>query len=402
MDSLSTEAWLFIAYLLFGPLFWGAFGFLLAAGRRRMNLLKSPVPAVPDPAPLVTILIPAKDEGERIRACIRSALDQNYPRVEVIAIDDRSVDCTGAVMDEMAAADDRLRVVHIQPGSLPDGWTGKCNAMHTAVRDARGEWLLFVDSDVILKPDALSSCLGVAIRKSFDLLSLVPALESHTFWEGNLVPLAGAAMSVLFVVAVTNNSDFPGIAWANGQFMLFRREAYEKVGGHACVRDQFCEDVVIARTMKAQGLRPRVSWGADAAAVRMYSSLPQIIRGWGRIFFASDTGRMWRILLGIVSLFVCGYSAFAALGWGFLRLLHPDSSALFNGTAWLIAGGIHWILMTLFIGILYTWTHNSRWNALTFPVTALLLLAIFFKALHLCLTGRLVWRGTAYSRKVAA
>ncbi len=121
---------------------------------------------MPSPPPRVTILVPAKDEGERIRDCLASALGQDYPNFGVVAVDDRSTDRTGAIMEEMAAGDSRLKVVHIREGELPEGWTGKNNALRRAVAQADGEWLLFFDSDVVLETDALRATLSAAVGGS--------------------------------------------------------------------------------------------------------------------------------------------------------------------------------------------------------------------------------------------
>src|SRR3989440_2082776 len=231
---------LFILYVLVGPAAWALFFIALLRGRQRLSLLHRRAGQAVTGSPRVTILIPAKDEGERIRACIESALGQKYANFSVIAIDDRSTDRTGAVMDELAAKHPNLRVVHIRDGSLPAGWTGKCNALHSAVKHADGEWLLFVDSDVILKPDALPVTLSLAVERDYDLLSLLPRIESGGFWEGVLVPLCGAAINALYMTALTN-ADHRKPAFANGQFLLVRRSAYEAIGGHERVKDQFTE-----------------------------------------------------------------------------------------------------------------------------------------------------------------
>lgn len=264
-------------YLLLGPVTWGLFAFGMFKGRGRMMLLNRPAMALPQNPPHVTILIPAKDEGERIRDCINSALSQDYPDFDVIAIDDRSTDVTGRIMDELAAGDSRLRVNHIMEGTLPANWTGKCNALHTTVHQASGSWLLFVDSDVVLQPDVLRATIATAVDRKFDLVSLLPALEGHTFWENLIVPLAGCAVSTMYLVAFTNSPEMPKTAFANGQYLCIRRDVYAAIGGHEIVRDRFCEDVEMARILKARGYRPRISWGADFAAVRMYSSLLSLI-----------------------------------------------------------------------------------------------------------------------------
>jgi hypothetical protein len=402
---------LFLAYLLLGPLAWLAYGLIIYAGRRRMLLLKRPVDSLPADPPKVTILIPAKDEGERIRSCIGSALAQDYPNFNVIAIDDRSTDNTGAVMDDMAAKDANLKAFH-NTVAPPPGWTGKNNALHQGVKHADGDWLLFVDSDVVLERDALSASMGVVLRKKFDLISLLPRLESHSTWEGLLVPLCGSVASSIYLIALTNNNlDFwRNTAFANGQFLMISRAAYDAIGGHETVRDRYCEDVEIARLMKTRGLRPRVSWGNDFCSVRMYSSLESIFKGWGRIFYAGRNGSPWRVLAAAAAVVFCCFSAYAALAWGLVRLASPATLSLSYywgqwtvsaAAAWLTASLGHLVLFMYVLGVMYRWTGNRRRNALLFPVAGSMLLAIFFKALKMCVTKKVEWRGTNYSHVMA-
>lgn len=393
------EYGVFVLYLLAGPVVWVFFGVAMFAGRRRMSLVGRAVDGfeISDP-PRVSILIPAKDEGRRIADCLASALGQNYPNFHVIAINDRSRDDTGRVMDELAAKNANLSVVHIRDGELPPGWTGKCNALQRAVAQADGQWLLFVDSDVVLSNDALSATLAVGIEKKCDLVTLLPRLESGGFWEELIVPLAGGACSALYLVALTNNDHRPATAFANGQYLLIRRDTYDAMGGHHRVRDRFCEDVEMARYLKANGKRVRISWGAELAAVRMYSSLRGIVRGWSRNFFAGSLGRPWRILLGLLFLLLCSFSAYAAGAWGFYRLFNPVNT--YGACGWLSAGVIHLGIMTVVLGIMYRWTGNPPALALAFPLGGGVLAGIFVRSLWMCVTGRVEWRGTRYTHRM--
>ncbi len=262
---------------------WLAIGFAAYKGRKKMRLIRRPGMELPKPAPKVTVLIPAKDEGARIRACIESALGQDYPDFEVITVNDRSSDDTGRVMDEMAKANPRLRVIHIKDGELREGWTGKNNALHTAVSHASGEWYLFVDSDVILQPDALRTALAFSAAKNVALFSLFPKLESHTIWESLTVPLAGTAVSILYLVAMTNNDHWPG-AFANGQFLLFNADAYNAIGGHAAVRTRFCEDVEFARLVKPMKRRCGLPGGRNLRRCGCRTRC-RVFCGGGRGFF---------------------------------------------------------------------------------------------------------------------
>lgn len=397
-----AELLLLTTYVLLGVFAWGVYGFAIWWGREKMLLMKRPPhPITVSPFPSVTLFIPAKDEGERIRSCIQSALDQDYPQMHVVAIDDRSSDQTGAVMDEMAAANPRLQVLHITQAPAP-GWTGKNNALYTAAKDAMSDWLLFVDSDVVLQPDALTTAMSVTLRKQFDLLSLLPRLESHTLWESLLVPLAGSAASSLYLIALTNSANYTGPPFANGQFLLINRASYTAIGGHATVRDRFCEDVEIATLLKNGGMRPRVSWGNDFASVRMYDSLPNIIRGWSRIFYSARVGSPHTALAGIAFLLCCCFTAYPALAWGLYGLLRPSGvSHPHLALVWLTASVVHLVMMTYFVGQMYLFSGNLRRNAFLFPLGGTLLMYIFAKALKMCITKKVEWRGTAYSHTMA-
>lgn len=392
-----TEIALFALYLFVGPVFWILFAIGSGSSRRRMLLVLKERGPLPQPPPSVTIIIPAKDEEGRILQCLASALAQDYPQLKVLAVNDRSSDGTGRIMDKIAAADDRIKVLHIT--DLPDGWTGKNNALHQAVQRVDSEWLLFIDSDVILQPDALSKTLQVAIGRRYDMLSLILKSETLGFWETVLVPLASAAFGSAYMMGLSN-SQSNNYFFGNGQFMLINREIYDRIGGHESVKAQYNEDMALARIMKLSGLRARIFWGTNLGSVRMYDSLATIMRGWSRIFFGSSSGSPWRILI-LMGVIVLGcFSAYAALGWGVYRVLHP---AEFPGAAgWLLAAALHLGLMTILIGNIYRWMGNRASYAASFFITAWFLLAVLARAMWMCLTRRVDWRGTTYSHEIRA
>lgn len=383
-------------YLLAGPVLGGAFLFALIKGRKRMMLMRRIEHRTFDSsnADTVSIIIPARNEQERIADCLRSALAQNYPAIEVIAVNDRSTDGTGQAMDAVAAdAGGRLKVIHLRDDP-PSGWTGKCRAVHMGVGHAKGQWLLFVDSDVVLQPGALPATMSLAIAKKAGLVSLMPKLECHSFWEELLIPLSGCMLNLVHLAALTNNDHHPA-AFANGQYMLFRRGMYESIGGHAAVGDRFCEDIAFAQIAKGAGHRIRVSWGADLAAVRMYDSLAAIRRGWSRIFFAAGMGRPGRIVLGMALVLFGWYSGIAALAWGVFRDAEPVS---LDG-AWVIAAMVHLSLLAGSLGMVYSWSGNRRWMGLAWPLGAAMLLGILVRSLVMCLTGKVEWRGMQYQHR---
>jgi len=382
-------------YVLVGPVAWLLFAFVMVKGRKRMQIMVRPAPALPQPPPKVSILLPAKDEAGQIEQCVRSILSQDYPNFELVVVDDRSTDGTGEILDRMAREDARVRAVHLTHTALPPGWGGKSYALHGGLPHADGKWLLFVDADVELQPDVLSGALAIATARQFDLLSLLPRFVGDTFWEQLLQPLAGAATSAMFLIALTN-TNASSVAFANGQFLLVRKDVYDAIGGHEAIRGTLSEDVALARKLKSAGYRPRLSWADDWATVRMYPSFSSIYRGWGRNFFVGSLGKPWRILAAIAFVLCCCFSAYAAIAWGIYRNANPIDA--WGGWGWIITGVAHLVIMTSVLAVMYYWSRNPWWNALLFPLGATVLLAIFAKSLMICATGRVEWRGTSYSR----
>ena len=156
--------------------------------------------------------------------------------------------------------------------------------------------------------------------------------------------------------------------------------------------------MTLARLMKQSGLRPRMAWGTDYGSVRMYDSLPTIMKGWSRIFFGSSSGSPWRSVAVMFFIVIGCYSALFAAAWGTHRLGHPIG--IRYGILWLAAAAIHWILMTTQIGIIYRWMGARAIYATTFFVTGLFVLAILARAVWMCVTGRVHWRGTSYSHQI--
>jgi len=431
---LWLEYLLFALYVILGPCTWGFMILAMFEGRRRMTLLlpegatvgreEKPVRWI-EPAPRVTVIVPAKDEAGRIEACIRAILAQDYPDLRVVAADDRSSDGTGEILDRVAKEDARLTVVHLVEADLEAGWLGKSHALRwgfergVATRtDLRGvepatrpsdgiqkclphqtkqaEYLLFHDSDLrITDPQTLRQCVMAAQRSEAAILSALPALESGSFIEGLILPLGGMISSAYNAVALTNVDGFKSIAYANGQFMMTRRDVYEAIGGHAAVKGRYCEDVAMARIVKTErGGRLRVAWGAGHATVRMYDSLGAVVRGLSRIFADTRGRRPWPMLAGIGFLLCCAMSLYLAIGWTAHRFAHPTTA--YGHWGWLIACIFHFGTMTVQLAITYAWSRNRWWYALLLPLAGAVLIVIYIRALVLAARGTFMWRGTRF------
>jgi chlorobactene glucosyltransferase len=226
----------------------------------------------PAPDASVTVIVPARNEGANIAACLNSILSQNISRdrLRVIVVDDASTDGTDAIVAAIAKRD--ARVTLIRARELPSGWTGKCNACWLGAKQApqNSDWLCFVDADMRLHPSLLASALEAADRRQLDLLSLAPRHDLKSFAERLILSCGHYLLAFsqnLKRIQATESQD----AVATGQFMLFRRPAYEAAGGHAAVRGAICEDIEIARLLKRCGGRVQLLDGSALLATRMYT-----------------------------------------------------------------------------------------------------------------------------------
>ncbi len=230
----------------------------------------------PNPAlrrPLVSVIVPARNEEACLGACLESLVAQAGVEFEIIVADDGSTDRTRQIAQSFPG----VRVM--APGPLPLGWSGKSNALAAAAREARGEWLLFTDADTVHVPGSLARSLAEAKQRGAALLSYSPEQEVHGFWEKAVMPVIFAELASTYRPSEVSDPASPSAA-ANGQYLLVSREAYEAVGGHAAVATSLLEDVALARAVKQSGRRIFFRYGGDAVRTRMYRSFAELREGW--------------------------------------------------------------------------------------------------------------------------
>lgn len=223
--------------------------------------------------PVVSVIIPARNEEVCLGSCLSSIIAQTAIDFEVIVVDDHSTDRTR----EIAASLPEVRVV--EAGPLPDGWTGKNNAVVTGARQGRGEWLLFTDADTVHLPGSLARALAEARENDVALLSYSPEQIAVTFWELAVLPAVFAELAHQYPLTEVSDPNSPKAA-ANGQYVLVKRDAYDAVGGHAAVATDILEDVALARAVKSSGRKIRFRYAADAVRTRMYRNYRQLRDGW--------------------------------------------------------------------------------------------------------------------------
>lgn len=249
---------------------------LLYVRLRPRERIYSDVHDVPSEAhPLVSIIIPARNEESTLPSLLASLKQIQYPRVEIIVVDDQSTDATATLAEEFA-------VTLVRGQERPAGWRGKQWACHQGAAIARGDYLLFTDADTQHYHDSLGRILDFQRQLHLDLTSAIPYHANPTFWEQCLGPFH------LLLMSVTNPYGIPQRRklFAVGQYLLFKRSAYQAIGGHSAVRDRWVEDLPLANLCLESGLRYGVYPKAEIFAVRMYANFAEFIAGWRRNFRA--------------------------------------------------------------------------------------------------------------------
>lgn len=225
---------------------------------------------------MVSAIIPARNEEASIARAVESVAAQ--PEVgEVIVVNDQSTDRTGEILAELAARIPRLRV--LATGALPSGWTGKNYALSIGAASATGDWLLFTDADTYHLPGSTRRALNDADTHDAALVSYSPEQEMETFWEKALIPVIFCQLASKYSFARVNDPNLNDAA-ANGQFLMIRRDVYERVGGHAAVAPQILEDVALAEIIKNAGARIYFTAPIGIVRTRMYRSFPAMWEGW--------------------------------------------------------------------------------------------------------------------------
>jgi chlorobactene glucosyltransferase len=245
----------------------------------------------PPTFPRVSLLVPARNEARSIEGCVRGLLAQDYPALEVIILDDESTDDTGEILKRLTTEDARLRVIHGQP--LPPGWLGKNWACQQLSQAASGEYLLFTDADTCHDPLMLHDSIAAALATNADLLSGMPHQEVKTWSEQLLVPILAWSFMAFIPIALAERVRAAFLSVSIGQFLLFRRSAYDQIQGHESVRDKVVEDFELARKIKKAGLQWRFVDATPRIHCRMYHNFREVFNGlsknlyvvFGNIFF---------------------------------------------------------------------------------------------------------------------
>jgi len=365
----------FASVLLAAPWVLGPIAAIARASRSRS--LDDERAEPPHDAPLVSIVIPARNEARNIAPCVESALASSDPRLEVIVVDDHSTDETGAIAASIAARDPRIRV--IVPPPLPNDWFGKQWACATGAAKTRGTVIGFLDADTRQAPDLVTRVVNAMATRNADLISVAGTQEMGSFWERLVQPqVFGILLQRYGSTEHVNRSRFASSKIANGQCLWVRREAYDAVGGHGAVRHKVAEDLAMAQHWFRAGRTVSLVLGMDQLSTRMYTTLRELIEGWGKNVFAGGRDAMpcgalgrviFPLLLVTPSLFQLVPPIVLALGLAGVL----GSAALMWAAIATGANLVWWALV-------YLWLRASPAYALLHPLGAVMLLYITLRA----------------------
>jgi glycosyltransferase involved in cell wall biosynthesis len=329
------------------------------------------------PCPTVSVIVPARNEEACLGDCLHSLATQSGVAFEIIVVDDQSTDRTR----EIAMSFPEVRVIEAAP--LPDGWTGKNNAVTIGACQARGEWLLFTDADTVHLPGSLAAALKEAQDNGAELLSYSPEQIAVTFWEMAILPVVFAELARQYSPSKVSDPASP-IAAANGQYILIRRGTYEAVGGHAAIAGNILEDVALARAVKTSGRKIRFRYAADRVRTRMYRNYAQLRDGWTKNLALLFPNPGW---LAVKSLLLWGFP-WAVL---FMRI-----AGVLENPSWDAVIGFGFILLPIRISRANFLLQKTLLGALFgMPMFAYLLLRS--KRAHS--NGNVTWKGRTYGPK---
>jgi chlorobactene glucosyltransferase len=330
----------------------------------------------PSQFPLVSVLIPARDEGDIIRETVKCWLSVIYPNHEVLILDDQSSDDTASIALTVASGDPRVRI--LQGAPLPDGWKGKNWACHQFVQAARGDILIFTDADVRWEPQALTALVAEMIVSRADLFTVWPTQITETLAERLVVPLMGFVIIGYLPLLAVHHINWPIFSAAVGQCLAFRRQAYEAIGGHEAISKAIVEDMAFARGIKRRHLHLRAADGAGIISTRMYHGWPDVRDGFAKNILGGHGNSM-------------AFLAFSTF-FHWSLFVFPWVWLFFDPIQAMILGSLGILVRALTAAV----TRQRLRDALFLPVSVLLMTLITVRSAQWHFTGGPRWRGRIY------
>jgi glycosyltransferase involved in cell wall biosynthesis len=368
--------------ILFGwiAFFWIFYGLRVAYGATRLPWLKDFAPAVDRDCPRISLIFAARDEEDKLPTALATLAALDYSNLEIIAVNDRSQDSTGIILDEFAREHRQLRVVHVK--ELPSGWLGKPHALQRGYEESTGEWLVFTDADVRFAPDALRRAVSLVKQRAIDHLTLFGDVEMRGFWETTSLTFFAMAFHLAtdpYRVGNPHSRAYVGV----GAFQMLKRTAYEAAGTHRRLAMEVVDDMKLGKIVKQAGFRSCAGIAQDSVVVRWHAGLENIVRGVTKNFFAAAGYNLVIVILSATGLLLTNVAPFIAL------LLTHGWIRTFAAIAVVIAVGFHaGVSIVMRVSPLYALTH---------PAGAVLFCYMLLRSTVVTLwRGGVVWRDTFY------
>jgi glycosyltransferase involved in cell wall biosynthesis len=328
----------------------------------------------------ISVIIPARNEEQDIGRALESVLAQEDVDLEAIVVNDHSTDRTGAIADQAARLDPRLRVIH--DPELPPGWLGKCNAMEQAARRAQGDLFLFTDADINFEPTCFRSAVDEMERRDLDLFSLFPRMDCVSLWENILLPCLEGGVAVLATAGIEDPKSTDALA--AGAFLLIKAPVFHAIGGLASIQGEIADDLALARRVKACGYRVALRAAPELLNVRLYKGNRHAFWAMTKNILVGLHGRLWLapfvIILPVFVFWTPAYCAIAGAAEGNLAL------ALTGVGVYALQIAIFCLGRRLF--------RFSLAKVLLFPLVALPVICCMTRACYLYLwRGAVEWRG---------
>jgi chlorobactene glucosyltransferase len=342
-------------------------------------------PAQVKETPLLSVLVPARNEEKNIEKCLRSLFLQDYPNLQIIVVDDASTDQTPHILERLAKEDGRLEVLRGRP--LPNGWTGKNNALVHGFSAVKGEFILFLDADVVLQPRTISAAFVAMQYYNAAFLTVWPRQEVKSFWEKAVQPVIVAMNIALSTLQRLYMPPFPEALSAWGPFILVERDAYKKIGGHEAISGEIAEDYVLYLNFRRAGFRTVMVDGTAFVSVRMYDSFKGIWEGWSKNLFPGLLRSYVLTLLAATGIFFFTTSPFILLLIG-----------IHDGRAWLVGSSLLLILLLGVVGYLMRSHTSLKQSYLAVnPLGGLVFIGTLLNsALRHTLGTGVTWKGRQY------
>jgi glycosyltransferase involved in cell wall biosynthesis len=358
-------------------------GARVGVGGLRLPWLQTFAPAADADCQSISLLFAARDEEEKLPRALATLAKIDYPRLEIIGVDDRSADATGRILDEFARAHSRFRAVHVS--ELPAGWLGKTHALQKAYESSSGEWLLFTDADVRFTLDVLRRAITLVKERGLDHLSLFGDVDMVGFWEKTTITFFGFAFYTAnepHRVSNPRSRSYMGV----GAFQLVRRAAYEAAGTHRRLAMEVIEDMKLGKLVKQAGFRSEVGIAQDAVSIRWHAGLANLVRGITKNFFAAAGYNLALVIFAASGLLLSNVGLFVAaiFAHGWTRIF-----AMIGAAA----------LLCLHAGVCVV-MRVPPFYALTHPLGAVIVCYMLVRSTVVTLWhGGVTWRGTFYPLK---